>query len=556
MPLSVSRWTEDVLEDFESADAYCEGVQTVVVKAGWHDDPATGESIQVAGEKVMTNQYGIVIRQDLEEWDYDIAGAPPLEYRRETHAMVYLPGISSGRFTTTKVEEERIVYYPWSAFQPGSANLSRRRVLSGYAIYDMRPQPDALTAEEKEKLSDRGQNPEGSAGLIVDSARTWQQATSRGEIVEEASAPQVSKWVDPMETETEIVFEEMDKWTLYRIRKNHLRPGDTTFEGPEHRKKESWTYRLPVPVDPPSLSLSIDGDNGVRIEIEGGGATVNSVKIPPEKYRLLRRTISEPDRSPEGDPFGLRSTPPEASSTARMWIDTNTTELDGTPASSLPSQESYDEPGDTSDPDTEGWRLIAEPENAAGPRDDGRAIVLDDDVLSTAVYEYVATAIIGRDESAPSERVQITYGGADHASRIRSHVRRTDDGSLEIDVVAPLDPAFPEYGDTVIFEDLPILLYEDTAGDFGDELGLRHFADDRRERLEVELKTTIPLITLERGQRVKIPKVEWTTTGNGLIITSETEQKTFELDGFRLGFTRRPDGKLTVDSSDLYLVER
>ena len=553
MPLSISRWTEDVLKGFDPAAPYCEATGSVVVRAAWHDDPATGQSVLVGTERVVLNQQGTMTHSDVEEWDYTVAGAPPDEYRREIYATVYLPGLWRGLY---HVQSERTVYYPWSTFQPGKANLSYRRTISGIVIYDMNPLPVPLTLEERKKLEDRGQNPDGPVGLLVDSARRWDEATDRGEIVEESSAMQVSKKVEPFTTEIEQVFEEPDKWTIYHGKKNHLRPGPMIWGPPEHRKKESWTYRLPVPVTPPVLKLTIDGDNGVRIEIEGGGATVNSVKIPSESYRLLRRTVSEPDRSAEDDPFGLWSTPPAASSPARMWIDTDTTELDGTPASSLPSQESYDEPGDTSDPDTEGWRLIAEPENDAGPRDDGRAVVLDDDVLSTAVYEYVATAIIGRDESAPSERVQITYGGASHTSRIRTHVRRADDGSLEIDVVAPLDPAFPEYGDTVIFEDLPILLYEDTAEDFGDELGLRHFADDRRERLEPEIKTTIPLITLERGQRVKIPKIEWTTTGNGLIITSETEQKTFELDGFRLGFTRQPDGKLTVDSSDLYLVER
>ena len=553
MPLSISRWTEDIVKDFDPAAPYCEATESVVFRAAWHDDPATGESILVGTERVVLNQQGVMTHSDVEERDYTIAGAPPDEIRRETYATVYLPKL--GR-KLHHVQSDRTRFFPWSAFQPGSANLSYRRTISGLVVYDMRPHPDSLTSEEQEKLEARGQNSQGPPGLLIDSARRWDEATDRGEIVEESSALQTTIRVVPFTTEVEYVFEEMDKWTIYHGKKNHLRPGPMIWGLPEHRKKESWTYRLPVPVDPPSLKLGIDGDNGVRVEIEGGGATVNSVKIPPEKYRLLRRTISEPDRSPEDDPFRLWSTPPAASSSARMWIDTDTTELDGTPASSLPSQESYDEPGDTSDPDTEGWRLIAEPENDAGPRDDGRAVVLDDDVLSTAVYEYVATAIIGRDESAPSERVQITYGGASHTSRIRTHVRRADDGSLEIDVVAPLDPAFPEYGDTVIFEDLPILLYEDTAGDFGDELGLRHFADDRRERLEVELSTTIPLITLERGQRVKIPKVEWTTTGNGLIITSETEQKTFELDGFRLGFTRRPDGSLSIDSNDLYLVER
>jgi len=551
MSLNPTRWTEETITELAAADDYSEALETLTIKAGWHDDPGTGESLLIEEETIGVNQYGQLVRRDVKEFTYDVPGTPPLLYSRDTYARPYLPSANEGRGTLL-VESERVEYHPWTLFQQGSPNLSRKRLLSGYVVYDLTKRGTALTQEQRDELVEKGINPDGNPEIIVDSARLWSEANHRAETVESPSAPQLAKWVDPVESEFEIVFEEPDKYTIYSYRKNHLRPQDMSVSGPRHQRKESYTYRLPVAIEPPDIKATVQADDGIRLDVTGGGATVLDKRIQPEKYRILRRTISSPAPAADPDPFELYDTPPAATSKSTLWTDTAVTDLDGTPTSPLPATTPYTEPGDITEPDGDDWSVIGEIDNEQPAEPVGFGTILDADVIQTAVYEYVATAIIGSDESAPSSPYRIQYGGETRKSRITAHVTRADDNGLEIDVLAP-DPDL--YGETIEFE-IPVEIYEDEAEEFGEEIGRRHFADDLESGLNVDLELNVPLAILERGQRVKTPAIEWTTTGNGLVIESESDDREWILDGFRLTATMDKTKKLTVEGTTLYLTER
>ena len=406
MALNPTRWTEETIVDLAVADDFSEALAKLTIKAGWHDDPATGDSLLIEEETIGVNQFGQLIRRDVKEFTYDVPGTPPLTYSRDTYARPYLPSANEGR-RTILVESERIQYHPWTFFQQGSPNLSRKRLLSGYVVYDLTKRGTALTAEERAELEEKGINPDGTPEIIVDSARLWSEANHLAETVESATAPQLAKWIDPVESEFEIVFEEPDKYTIYSYRKNHLRPQDMDVSGPRHQRKPGYSYRLPVAIEPPDITATREADAGVRLVVTGGGATVLDKRIQPEKYRILRKTISSPDPPVDPDPLDLYDTPPAAATKSTLWIDTAVTDLGGTPTSPLPSATPYTEPGDVSEPVGDEWIVVAEPDNEHPTEDVGFASVLDDDVVQTAVYEYVATASIGADESAPSSPARI-----------------------------------------------------------------------------------------------------------------------------------------------------
>jgi hypothetical protein len=548
--LNANRWTKETIFDLSTADDYSEALDNLTVRAGWHDDINTGESFLIEEETIGLNQTGQLIRRDVKNYTYELPGTPPLFFSRDTYARPYLPGTNPTR-RDILVETERIEYHPWTMFQQGSPNLSRKRILAGYVVYDMTPDGDTLTGDQRAELEAKGLNPDGPPKIIVDSARLWSEANHDAEIVESATAPQVTKWIDPVESEFEIVFEEPDKFTAYSYRKNHLRPQDMDVTGPTHTRKPGYSWRLPVAIEPPKIEATGAGDEGIRLTATGGGATVGTFRVRPESYRILRRIISEPAKPEDPDPLGLYTDPPPAGSRSTMWTDTDVTDLTGAPASALPTATPYTEPGDVTEPDGDEWTLVAELPNQRPEETVGLATVVDDQVINLGQYEYIATAIIGSDESAPSPPDRFTYGGASRSSRMVATVRRTPDGDLEIDVLAP-DPDL--YGETREF-DIPIAITEDEAPDLGEELGIRNFAEDLEPGLQVDLEITVPLAILERGQKITTPAIDWTTTGNNLIITSETEVRDWLLDGFRITASREGGGDLTVKGTTLYLTE-
>lgn len=582
MSLVPNRTTREVLDQFEVDSAnFVEGIGSITVETGWHDDPAGSDPIIIEQKRIVRNSSGRILRQDEEQWIYEVHGAPPMEYTRNTYGRVYLPEINTGR-NYMLLETEHTNYYPWTAFMPGSANLSRKRTISGYVIYDIKPQSAALSAEARAKLVERGINPDGPANLIVDSARTWQEAGHNTEVVESDSAPQTAVWVDPVETEMDLVFAEVDKWTSYTVRQNHLKPGDVTVSEPRHQRKESWTYRLTVPVDPPDITAQMVG-NEVQIEVTGGGATITystgeEYTIHPDRYRVLRRISSEPARAASGDPWDAWETDPAASNASTLWSDDSVTDLSGAPADPLPSQTAYTEPGDASEPTVEGWVVIATVDNDAERSQPGHAAVTDDDVVQNGVYEYRATAIIGQDESVPSSLVTVTYTGTTTSSMMRVRSRTAEDGSTEIDVLAPDDVNLPslDYGETVLFT-VPAAVYDpavyDAAGNtepgdeyeeadytdpdtLGGDIGRRQFARNRQSRLKPDVELTCAIAVLERGQRVKLPETAWKIMGNDLQLNSSVDDEWWLLDSFRLDAKRSsPTGELDTTRARIGLIE-
>lgn len=556
MPLVPNRWTEDVISAFDAPDDLCEGTSSLKVRLGFYDAPGQ-ETFLVDEERTWLNHAGRVLRRETIAWEYEIAGAPPTRYTRELYADVYLPKVS-GRGTPKLVEREITTYYPWTNWDR-KGGLSSIKKLSGYVLYDRKPTDAARTADEEASLADKGHSTTGSGRLIVSSARLWREALHEGRIVESADTPQEARWIEPVETEAEVVVDQANAYLVYHWRQNHIRGGDVEIDGPDQREKPSYTYRLPVAIEPPEVSAGSSGDDGLRIEITGGGATVNSIRVHPERYRLERRTISEPAATQADDPYALWDTDPATPpSAARIWTDTAVTNIAGTPqTTSQPAQTSYTEPGDTAEEDDDGWVVVAEPDNAAPDGDEGYATVTDGEVVPSGVYEYRAVAVIGQDESPPSTPDRATYSGADRSSSIRVRVREVTagdrEGETEVDVLAP-DPATAldpdalgdwseEYGEVVEIE-VPTDLEGDDLVDLAEEIGTRWFEETRTAKTAVEIVLARPVLGLDRGMLLATPATEWTTTGNGLRITSELAAHDWVVDGWSITFRRGDSGDL------------
>ncbi|HQM37472.1 MAG TPA: hypothetical protein PLN64_00930 [Candidatus Bipolaricaulis anaerobius] len=581
MSLHATTWREDrflaVDGEFSEADDFCQGVAEVSVKTGWYVSPAGGEEFCIQREVTQTSHSGRIIRYELERYEYEIPGSPPRRRTAEVWGCVYLPGRNPGR-GYIKLEEEVEELYPWNGFTPG-ANLSRIRRTSGYVIYDLATQRTSRSAEGEQKLADRDQTSGSDPRLIVDSARTWREAISDGGIIEETDEPQVAHWVDPFETETEWVTEEPDKYTILTTTQSHIRPNDVRRDGPRYQKKEGYTYRLPVPLSPPVLSASADGD-GIRVEVKGGGADLWGRFVPPDRYRILRRTVSGGDRGAATDPNGIWDDDPAEDDSRRIVIDTGYSDFDGDPiASPLPTASTYTEPGDTSEPVDDGWVVVAEVDNVGDRRGQPYGKARDEDVVTGAVYEYVAQAIVGRDESDYSNTASVTYGGASRSSGIRPRVtRNAETGAVEVDILGPEAANILEagYGDTITL-DVPIeltidLLSSEDGGEgedgnttrwdesaaraFGVEVGTRYFAKYGNASLEATLEVAFPLLTVERGLLVSTPDATWRTIGNLAQIESQIDPNPWLVDGFRLSAAAGKDGKLEgITSTTLYVVQ-
>ncbi len=582
MSLIANRWTgPHVLEDMSGPDVLCEGIGSITIEAGFYDDPATGESWLIEQTRTVTSHAGRVLRRDIERWVYEVAGGPPLEHHRETWGCVYLPRVNPGR-AYFKLEEETTRFYPWTGFARG-ANLSRKRELSGYVIYDLKPAPAILTAEAISRLEERGYSAEAVAGMplhrVIDSARMWSEAIDGGEVVDDSATPQLAMWVSPVETEVDLVYTEPDKWTTYTIRKSHIRPGPPDVDGPRFQRVESWQYTLPVPIDPPVVEATAQTAD-IRVEVRGGGATITStigddVRVPPERYRVQRRATSGPDRDPSDDPFGMYDTDPAGwwpDTSERLWQDTSVEDISGNPTDPLPAQTAYTEPGDVTEPEpmVEDWAEVAELVNLGEWWQEGYATWVDTDVISGTSYEYRAVAMIGEDSSAPGPVARVDFHGTTSGAGFTSRVRRAEDGSVEVDVLAPEDTGLLplEYGETLVFDPVPVDLVDlvdmtDPDGDYYEdlvdtleELAQAVVARDRKEGLQARLELGFPLLVLERGQEIVVGAVEWLTTGNSLQIGSETVPDAWVLDGFRLALSRGSDGQLSDVDMTLDLVEQ
>lgn len=560
MALLPTRWEYANFFPGPDQSDWTEGTGGMSVTTGWYEDPSAPERpIMVYNAKAVLNQFGHEISSTVEEWDYDVAGGPPTEFRKEEWSRAYLPGI--GGRTLRKVQEETTVFWTFTPLT-SPQNLGRTRYVSAYVVYDLPQDPTKSTSSEAAaKTEEAGMKAGTVQDRIVQSGKLWSSANLSNSIVPEDTAGQYAIWVENVIEEHDLVEEEWDKWTLWTMKKDMLRSAGVTWDGPRYIKKQNITYKLPVPVQPPRIKVG-NREGGIMVEIDGGGATIvnprfgpdGTFEIAPEIYHVYRAKIQEPERDEEDNLYGWWDTPPAAEGKRYIILDTAVTDFDGAPTSPLPAQQSYTEPHDASpedpEPDTS-FRLIASVENVNDKRSRGHAEWFDSDVEDTAVYEYYATAIIGDDESTDSNHEQITFSGAGLRT-YRITVRSDDDGTT-VDAVAPDDPAYPinEFGELVTY-DVPTL---DDPLEVGAEIADRQFAATREEDFTVRLDVLMPLLGLEYGQLVTVPALAWEAYGNALHLSSEVESVDWSLVGFKLQVERGADGSWRSPTTTITLQQ-
>jgi len=479
MGLIPTRTTTHVLEGYEDQSLFTEGNLRTVVTEGWYTHPSLKDDMLIEREHTTINQFGTPLHQTKEEWSYDRPGGPPKQFIKRIWTKAFIPGINTAR-SLTLVQEECTVYWTFAPYAPDA--LSYRRQVDAYVIYNLKPEPH-FEFDDEGKVVLRGMKADGAnedqKRYHIASGKLWNEATNQGTTVEKADANQGAQWVKGVIVEEVQVVEENDRYTQWGWRKYALRPDDIEDIGPNYFQKESFNYRLDVPVEPPEISVSNAGDDGVRIKIKGGGAVI---KIPlttgtvtyrrgPELYKVFRKTIDEDDRETTGDPHGLWL-PGEAPPPVRrsVVVATFCGSYDGTPDpdNGLPSQTNYTEPDDPDPLPDDDWRSIGTAKNEAKDinYETGRGVLFDRDVTAGSTYVYAATAVLQDSESALSNQESIEFDGAE-PRRYRISIRTNEDGSLEGDVIITDDPAAAvdtDIGETVDFE---IPAYVEELGDYG-----------------------------------------------------------------------------------------
>lgn len=533
-----------------------EGLGATSIRTGHYKNPTRpGEKILIERTKTVCNQQGVEIRRDEEEWQYDLPGAPPMRYDHRIYARTYLPGL--GRFLRL-VQEETSYFWCFAPINNGD-NLGRTKVVNAYVVYDLPEDPTkGLTGDALQKVLDDGYQGGSDQDRIIATGKMWDQANEESSVVEQAGATQVAKWIEGVRVEHNEVEEEFDKWTVWNTKKNALRAGGVEVEGPEYVKKESYTYKLPVPLDPPKIEAAAQTD-GIKIDIEGGGGTINNsyfgpsgtFHVPPTDYYVYRRIVTEPERAEDDNLYGWYDTPPAAPTQRMILTDSDVTDFDGAPADPLPAAGSYSEPHDAEpeDPprDTE-YTRIGEVENTMGKTDVGKASFLDTDCEDTAEYEYYATAVYHTQESTDSNHETVTFNGSGGTRNYRI-ISKPE----VVDAIAPIDPLLGEedFGEVIEF-DLPA----EEPDEIAEEIADRQFAMNRAPDYEIRLTVIYPLLGLEWGQKISLPNVSWETYANALHLSTETDQDVWMLTGFRKLVRRDQNGVWSKPDTLLTLQER
>ena len=566
MALVPTLWTHTSIEvPYESQDDWTEIVKSISIDSGFYKAPNQGsakgrsaagdDSILIEQTKSVKNQFDNEIRRDKEEWVYEVVNGPPLALHRETHSNAYLPGL--GRFFR-KVEEEEIEYFTFSALTDGD-NLGRIRRLSAYVVYTLPVDPEKAASSESKAKAEENQMKAGTTeDRVVSTGVLWSEATHSGNVVPEDSAPQVTKWVKNVIEEHDIVEEQVDRWMVWTITKNALRPGDVKVTGPRDIKKTGFFYQFPFPIEPPKIH-GVKVLAGIKVDIKGGGASWTTpyfrqeMDIPADKYNLYRMKITEPDRAADDDSYERWDTPPAADGPRSLMTNTAVTNFAGGAADEVPTPTSYSEPGDVDPPD-EGvetaFELIAtvENENINRRSDRGYGEFVDEDVVANGEYEYYATAIIADSESPDSNHVRVTAGDT---TPHRMRMRVFDDGR-GADILPPDDPDLPpdDYGEVEEF-DIPV----DDIVPIMPDIGERQFEASGPDYI-VDMEVLLPLLGLEYGQTVKTPVVQWDAWANDIHLETETDTDDWMLVGFTLRVSRTKDGKWTTQKTSLSLQER
>lgn len=509
MGLIPTRTTTHILEGYEDQSLFTEGNLRTVVTEGWYTHPSLENDMLIEREHTTVNQFGSPLHQTKEEWIYDRPGGPPKQYLKQIWSKVFVPGINTTR-SLTLMQQETTVYWTFTPYSPDV--LSYRRQVDAYVVYNLKPEPH-FEFDDQGKVVLRGMKADGATEdqkrYHIASGKLWNEAANQGTTVEKADANQGARWVEGVIVEEVQVTEETDRYTQWGWRKFALRPDDIEEVGPNYFQKESYNYRLDVPIEPPEISVSNAVEDGVRVKIKGGGATI---KIPlttgaaiyrrgPELYKVFRKTIDEADRTTTDDPHKLWL-PGEAPPAVRRSIIVNTFvgSYDGTPDpnNGLPSQTSYTEPDDPEPLIDDDWHSVGTAKNEAKDIDHemGHGVLFDKDVTSGSTYVYAATAVLQDSESALSNQESIEFDGAE-PRRYRISIRRNEDGSIEGDVLITDDPAAAvdtAMGETVPFE---IPAYVEELGDWGVALDAVMLTVDETINVEEETFFVTPANTPE-----------------------------------------------------------
>jgi len=551
-------------------DELTEGMGNMAIDAGYYKPGPSGgegkeeESVLLEVKRTITNYRSTVIRVDREEWFYDVYKGPPTEFKREVRSACYLPGM--GR-SLRKVEEEQVVFWTFTPLTSAD-NLGRTRFVSAFVVYDLPVDPTKTTdGETTQKLDDAQIKPSGTDDRIISSGKLWSEAVSGSGIVEDESSNQIVKWVNNVIVEHDLVEEEPDKWIIWTIKKNALRPQDVQVDGPKFIKKTGFRYQFPVPMQAPEIKKASSTANGVRLTIVGGGVEFENkwlrekIKIPPDKYNIYRALIAEPPRDESGDKEDWWDPDPSPEGRPHVIGTTATTDQGGTPSDPLPGPSSIpSEPGDPEPPEepTEvSFTMIGtvDNDNARRWRDEGHAEFVDGDVQNNGEYEYYAESIIGDNTSPESNHVTIIYTGGDHRTH-RLGFRTNDNGDIEIDADAPNDPGVPpdDYGEVIEVE-IPTSEEDDDLEDLAGEVAPRQFAATEPD-ISISIDVLIPLLGLEYGQAVILPEVLWETYGNQLIMSQQTLPENWMLSGFNMRFERDNAGGWNSQNTTLSLRKR
>jgi hypothetical protein len=553
-------------------DDFTETMKRMSIENGYYQAKGVGgstssrsdssEDVLLESKKTILNQYGTAMRQDSESWVYEVYKGPPLEYHRETRSNCYLP--KQGRIFR-KVEEETIVYWTFSPLTDGD-NLGRTRFLSAFVIYDLPViTTEPVSAEAKAKTEEKGMKAGDTQDRIVSSGKLWSEANNESRVVEDENANQVAIWVENVIIEHDIVEEEADKWTIWTIKKNSLRPGQVDVDGPRHIKKTGFTYQFPVELTAPKL-VAKSSALGVTVTVTGGGAEYKNkwfnetIYIVPDLYNIYRAKIAEPPRDPSGDNEDFWDPDPAPEERRKVIGTGSTTDQAGAPADPLPPSAGHTEPGDIDEPDPPeevNFTMIGtvENDNKRQWRDKGHAVFVDLDVETLGEYEYYAEAVVNEQVSPESNHEIVTYLGGKSRSH-RLGFRSNDDGSIEIDADAPDDPGVPppDYGGVVDFTP-PAAIDPEDVEPFIEDIAPRKFATNEPD-INVNLDVLMPLLGLEYGQAVQMPEVLWETYGNQLIMSQGTLPERWTLVGFSMGFERDRSGGWTSQRTTLNLRRR
>ena len=565
---------EDVtIENFDDADEYGEGTQSMRIVERYYEDP-NGKTVLLESEIYVTNKRGTVIRKVLNWWDYEHVYAAPNEFRQEIHATLWLPS-RAHRTGLHLVEKTKQIFWYATIYAKQNGFLSYRTVVEGEVIYNTSPAYHILDADQRTKMEEQGLYvPTGPMKIIVGSAREWSTAVQTGGIVEEDDYPQVTIW-RKLHTSEHRVTEMWASVSEVTITHHHLHPGSCEIDGPHIHKKPKVKYEIPIPIDPPILVHAREASNTVQLLAEGGGGVFNpsqpplsKVVIEPDTYRFYKRVDSMPARSLNDDPYDVWDTPPTATEKYVIpLIESGTTTTGGGAASSLPTPVPTGETDDTTEPDNDRWDLVVEVDNAQTSQGmDGFAEAVDLELTSGAGYTYRATVVCNGEESDPSNEISLTYSGTTTVTQgIKVTVRKNDDGNFEIDAVAPADREAEainpdlsgDYGETVTFE-VPVDLgrsdldgggldADEAAILLGYEIGQAQMARSQGLR-RILITPVIPILGIQRGQYITAPVLSWKSHGAGLIMSSNTVETELRIDGW--GLTISADGNGFEVASD------